>query len=245
MKSLEIKILIVLLGLSCFAWSFSLGDCDVNCSSNLYCYSDAYKIIYGTSIDFSKPGIHVVMDSSKSGGNFSYGWISFDDTSEVNVRFVPTIPIEGGPIDADWRECYSEVNKKHLDEVASLCIKNKKINDNLYGKIESFFSKKYMSIYDDNLGYKSKKMLYIMYVPQNGKPSYFRMFDISQRNDYLQSNAFFSEYIELFNGLKKILFSDFSECFWNNFGNVADLLRTCKKRPVQIDITEPARLQKK
>ena len=238
MSSRLVLFLLVILTCSPFAKDVSdfgvrFADFDLKNAEDLF-VMERYEGVYGKKMEFNSPGFHIFMRmliSDKSGrieeGDVFYGFVP-DGTEKIQMSRIPIIPLDGGPADARWLECNNQIIQRHVDVVNRRCTGMQLIPHDLYQLIQSFVKEKRLSMYD-GLGLYGGRGLRILYVDKMGKKTFFEMLHPIDFRDYFVPNDFVADYIKLYDGLWKLMMTEFRECRWSNLGNARELMAECKE----------------
>lgn len=141
------------------------------------------------------------------------------------VIYVPQVPESAGPGTEKWRGCILNVNRRHQEEIKRKCMAVKTFSVDVLNLTEKFFATKMMSV-EGRYGLRRFGYLHIVSVDSVGTKAFFHM--PSSNNFKLGKSVFFKDYISLYDSLKEIMVDGFSDCRWNDFNNVDEIIKECE-----------------
>ncbi|WP_297945301.1 hypothetical protein [uncultured Fibrobacter sp.] len=211
----------------------SFAPSDGKIANDLYIMGQ-YEGVYGRSIELDTAGFHIFMqkqESQKRGwgydNDFFYAFIPFE-SDKIQIYRIPDFPISAGASDVEWLACNYRIAQKHGNIVKQRCVDTRIVPHNLYQQMQTFIKEKRMSMYD-GMGSTSEEGLQILYVDTSGEKTLFKMLPPAKFLDHFEPKNFVTEYIELYEGLSKLIMTGFEECRWSNLGNAGELMTECKE----------------
>lgn len=193
--------------------------------------SGAYEGVYGKKLNLDEVGVHILLHqrtSSSEKGDFFYGFIPYGNET-ILISRIPRIPFCPGSLETQWLKCNYRIVQRHAGIVNSRCRETRPVQVDLYRHIHSVIEEKRLSIYDGMGESANTGNLYIIYVEKSGKKHFFQMLPPAEFLDYFEPKNFVTEYIELYDGLSKLIMTGFEDCRWSNLGNASELMTECKE----------------
>lgn len=211
----------------------SFAPSDGKIANDLYIMGQ-YEGIYGRTIELDTAGFHIFMQKQESqkrvwgyNSDYFYAFIPFE-SDKIQIYRIPEIPVSASASDAKWLECNYRIAQKHENIVKQRCVDTHVVPHNLYQQIQTFIKEKRMSMYD-GMGRTSEGGLQILYVDTSDKKILFKMLPPAEFLEYFEPKNFVTEYIELYDGLSKLIMTGFEDCRWSNLGNASELMTECRE----------------
>lgn len=164
---------------------------------------------------------------------FDYSIANISSNDEIQISYIPAIPILGDYGDSEWLDFNDGLIRKQQDKVKSLC-KKKVISESVVASADTFISNDYLSLEKINFGRCYSGNLYLIKVNSNGEKKCFHMISPSCIKPYLNNQfSFYDEYFELYKKIRNVLFEEMENCRWSNFVKKKDIP---KKFEVRYDM---------
>ncbi len=198
---------------------------------NVDAYLQRLENVHRIKISLDVPGLYIFFENENLEESFYHANADFAfvflprGANAAWVIYVPQVPESAGPGTQKWRDCVLNVNRRHQEEIKRKCMAVKTFSVDVLNLSEKFFATKMMSV-EGRYGLRQFGYLHIVSVDSVGTRAFFHM--PSSNNFKLGKSVFFKDYISLYDSLKEIMVDGFSDCRWNNFNNVYEIIKECK-----------------
>lgn len=198
---------------------------------NVDAYLRRLENIHKIKINMDAPGLYIFVENENLeesfyhvNADFAFVFLS-EGENAARVFYVPQVPESAGPGVDKWRNCIFEINKRHQDQIQKKCIVTKTFSADILNRSKKIFATGMMSV-EGRYGLRRFGYLHIVSVDSVGTKAFFHM--PSSNNFKLGKSVFFKDYISLYDSLKEIMVDGFSDCRWNDFNNVDEIIKECE-----------------